>query len=92
LAYWAIAYFGQLLENYVSSPNFLSYFHRKKFCINFDKKWFWLHFGLYFSQTHLVIGVAQWTSHPPHEQADPGSNPARVKGFEENKPVLLCIK
>jgi hypothetical protein len=23
-------------------------------------------------------GVAQWTSHPPQEQADPGSNPARV--------------
>jgi hypothetical protein len=26
-------------------------------------------------------GVAQWTSHPPHEQEDPGSNPARVLGF-----------
>jgi hypothetical protein len=23
-------------------------------------------------------GVAQWTSHPPREQEDPGSNPARV--------------
>jgi hypothetical protein len=23
-------------------------------------------------------GVAQWTSHPPQEQEDPGSNPARV--------------
>jgi hypothetical protein len=23
-------------------------------------------------------GVAQWTSHPPEEQEDPGSNPARV--------------
>jgi hypothetical protein len=22
--------------------------------------------------------VAQWTSHPPQEQQDPGSNPARV--------------
>jgi hypothetical protein len=26
--------------------------------------------------------VAQWTSHPPQEQEDPGSNPARVKGFK----------
>jgi hypothetical protein len=26
-------------------------------------------------------GVAQWTSHPPQEQEDPGSNPARVKSF-----------
>jgi hypothetical protein len=24
------------------------------------------------------IGMAQWTSHPPQEQEDPGSNPARV--------------
>jgi hypothetical protein len=23
-------------------------------------------------------GVAQWTSHPPQEREDPGSNPARV--------------
>jgi hypothetical protein len=23
-------------------------------------------------------GVAQWTLHPPQEQEDPGSNPARV--------------
>jgi hypothetical protein len=23
-------------------------------------------------------GVAQWTSHPPQEQEDPGLNPARV--------------
>jgi hypothetical protein len=26
-------------------------------------------------------GVAQWTSHPPQEQEDPGLNPARVWGF-----------
>jgi hypothetical protein len=26
-------------------------------------------------------GVAQWTSHSPQEQEDPGSNPARVKSF-----------
>jgi hypothetical protein len=26
-------------------------------------------------------GVAQWTSHPPQKQEDPGSNPARAKDF-----------
>jgi hypothetical protein len=26
-------------------------------------------------------GVAQWTSHPPQEREDPGSNPARGLGF-----------
>jgi hypothetical protein len=26
-------------------------------------------------------GVAQWTSHPPQDREDPGSDPARVKGF-----------
>jgi hypothetical protein len=24
------------------------------------------------------LGVVQWTSHPPQEREDPGSNPARV--------------
>jgi hypothetical protein len=33
---------------------------------------------------YLFGGVAQWTSHPPHDQEDPGSNPARVyKVFRE---------
>jgi hypothetical protein len=26
----------------------------------------------------IIGGVAQWTSHLPQEQEDPGSNPARV--------------
>jgi hypothetical protein len=37
-------------------------------------------------------GVAQWTSHPPQEQEDPGSNPARVKGLRKMYvAVLMCI-
>jgi hypothetical protein len=37
-------------------------------------------------------GVAQWASHPPQEQQDPGLNPARVQGFQGNIALLLCIQ
>jgi hypothetical protein len=33
---------------------------------------------MYISLALSPGGVAQWTLHPPHEQEDPGSNPARV--------------
>jgi hypothetical protein len=36
-------------------------------------------------------GVAQWTSYPPQEREDPGSNPARVKVFlVERNSAVVC--
>jgi hypothetical protein len=53
-AYWAVVYVGQFSENYRSSVNSYTTFSRYTLCINFGKKWVGLHFGRFFSQTHLV--------------------------------------
>jgi hypothetical protein len=51
--------FGQLLENYRSSPHFFRHFVQwLSLCINLEKKWAGLHFGRIFSQTHLVTLLA----------------------------------
>jgi hypothetical protein len=45
---WAIAYSGQFLKNYRSSPNFWASFFLSKDYAFFDKKWVGLHFGRLF--------------------------------------------
>jgi hypothetical protein len=53
-AYWLIVYFGHFLRNSKVCQTFWLFFPRNKFCINFDKKCFGLHFGRFFSKTHPV--------------------------------------
>jgi hypothetical protein len=36
-------------------------------------------------------GAAQWTTHPPQEQKDPGSNPARALDFRGNVAIGLRL-
>jgi hypothetical protein len=60
-AHWALVVFGQLFENYRSSPYFWAIFPRKKLCIDFNKKWVWATFWAIFSQTHLVTLVSTHT-------------------------------
>jgi hypothetical protein len=54
---------GTLFENYRSRPYFGGYFfHGKGFCISFVKKRVGLHFGWFFSHTHLVtLGSMLWS-------------------------------
>jgi hypothetical protein len=49
----ALVYFRKFLFNY-GSIHKIDIFHGKKVCINFEQKWAGLHFGRFFSQTHLV--------------------------------------
>jgi hypothetical protein len=57
-AHWAIIFFGPFFESCRRSPNVWSaFFHGKKLCFKFDKKWFGLRF-VNISKTHLVTLVA----------------------------------
>jgi hypothetical protein len=54
---WAILFFGLLVENYRSSPNFLAtFFHEQNYAL-FEKKWVGLHFWRFF---HKLICSPWW--------------------------------
>jgi hypothetical protein len=51
---WLIVYFGQLIENYRSSPDFCAtFFPRLRLCINFDNRGLGFTLGV-FSKTNVV--------------------------------------
>jgi hypothetical protein len=51
----ATVFFGKIFENPKSSPLFFGYFFPLlRLCIDFGRKWLGIHFGRFFSQTHLV--------------------------------------
>jgi hypothetical protein len=59
-----IVYFGQLLENHRSIPHICATsFHGKVEAQIVTKKWVGLHFGRFFSQTHLAALLSMHTVH-----------------------------
>jgi hypothetical protein len=54
-AHWAMVCFEQFFENYKSSPPFsATFFLGYGYALVSTKKWVGLHFGRFFSKTHLV--------------------------------------